>query len=61
MSTHPALQVTTSDLLFLSGGWRALATNFLGRKRLYYTEPMAGRFEASARSNLSNEIRALSA
>ena len=33
--------------------------NFLGRGRLYFTGPLAERFEARARSNLSNEIRAL--
>lgn len=33
---------------------------FLGRERLYYTEPLADCFEARARINLSNEIRALS-
>jgi len=35
-------------------------TSFLRRERLYYTEPLAGRFEARARRNLSNEIRLLS-
>ena|SRR3712207_263665 len=35
-------------------------TNFLARERLFYTEPLAARFEARARNNLSNEIRALS-
>ena len=34
-------------------------TNFLRRERLYYTEPLAERFEARARRNLSNEIRVL--
>lgn len=34
-------------------------TSFLGRERLYYTEPLAERFEARDRSNLSNEIREL--
>jgi predicted metal-dependent HD superfamily phosphohydrolase len=35
-------------------------TNFLRRERLYYTGPLAERFEARARRNLSNEIRVLS-
>lgn len=35
-------------------------TNFLGRARLYFTEPLAERFETQARRNLSDEIRALS-
>lgn len=35
-------------------------TNFLARERLFYTEPLAARFESRARNNLSNEIRALS-
>lgn len=35
-------------------------TNFLRRERLYYTEPLAERFDARARSNLSKEVRALS-
>ena len=34
-------------------------TNSLGRERLFYTEPLAARFEARAGSNLSNEILAL--
>ncbi|HEX8151356.1 MAG TPA: hypothetical protein VF591_29515 [Pyrinomonadaceae bacterium] len=35
-------------------------TNFLRRERLYYTDPLAERFEARARRNLSHEIQALS-
>lgn len=35
-------------------------TNFLRRDRLYYTEPLAERFEARARRNLSDEITRLS-
>jgi predicted metal-dependent HD superfamily phosphohydrolase len=35
-------------------------THFLRRERLYFTEPLAERFEARARHNLSNEIRSLS-
>lgn len=35
-------------------------TNFMRRGRLYYTEPMAERFEARARRNLSAEVSALS-
>jgi predicted metal-dependent HD superfamily phosphohydrolase len=47
------------DAAYREGRLKVL-TNFLGRERLYYTEPLAVRFEARARSNLSNEIRALS-
>ena len=35
-------------------------TNFLRRARLYYTKTMAGRCEAQARRNLSDEIQTLS-
>lgn len=35
-------------------------TSFLRRERLYYTDPLAERLEATARRNLSNEISALS-
>jgi predicted metal-dependent HD superfamily phosphohydrolase len=35
-------------------------TNFLRRERLYYTDLLAERFDARARSNLSKEIKALS-
>lgn len=34
--------------------------HFLRREHLYYTEPLAERFEAKARRNLSNEIQTLS-
>lgn len=34
-------------------------TNFLGRARLYFTEPLAERFETRARRNLSGEVRTL--
>ena len=46
------------DAAYREGRLKVL-TNFLGRERLFYTEPMAVRFEARARRNLSNEIRAL--
>ena len=46
------------DAAYREGRLKVL-TNFLGRGRLYFTEPLADRFEARARSNLSNEIRAL--
>lgn len=36
-------------------------TSFLRRERLYHIEPMAERFEAQARRNLSDEVQALSA
>jgi predicted metal-dependent HD superfamily phosphohydrolase len=47
------------DAAYREGRLKVL-TSFLGRDRLYYTGPMAERFEARARSNLSNEIRTLS-
>jgi len=46
------------DAAYREGRLKVL-TNFLGRERLYYTEPLAARFEARARINLTNEIRAL--
>jgi len=46
------------EAAYREGRLRVL-TNFLGRERLYYTGPLAERLEARARSNLSNEIRAL--
>ena len=46
------------DAAYREGRLKVL-TNFLGRGRLYFTGPLADRFEARARSNLSNEIRAL--
>ena len=46
------------DAAFREGRLKVL-TNFLGRERLYFTEALAARFEARARINLSNEIRAL--
>jgi predicted metal-dependent HD superfamily phosphohydrolase len=47
------------DAAYREGRLKVL-TSFLGRERLYYTGPMAERFEARARSNMSNEIRTLS-
>lgn len=46
------------DAAYREGRLKVL-TNFLGRERLFYTEPLAELFEARARSNLSNEIRSL--
>lgn len=46
------------DAAYREGRLKVL-TNFLRRDRLYFTAPLAGRFEARARNNLSNEIRAL--
>ncbi|HWS56634.1 MAG TPA: hypothetical protein VN228_21035 [Pyrinomonadaceae bacterium] len=47
------------DAAYREGRLKVL-TNFLPRERLYYTGPLAARFEARARSNLSKEIKALS-
>lgn len=47
------------DAAYREGRLKVLAS-FLGRERLYYTEPLARRFAARARSNMSNEIRTLS-
>jgi predicted metal-dependent HD superfamily phosphohydrolase len=48
------------DAAYREGRLKVL-TSFLRRERLYYTGPLAERFEARARSNLSNEVRVLSA
>lgn len=48
-----------TDAEYREGRLKVLKS-FLGRRRLFYTEPLTERFEAQARSNLSNEIRALS-
>ena len=46
------------DAAYREGRLKVL-TSFLGRERLYYTGPVAERFEARARSNMANEIRTL--
>jgi predicted metal-dependent HD superfamily phosphohydrolase len=48
------------EAAYREGRLRVL-TNFLRRGRLYYTEAIAGRLDARARRNLSDEIRRLSA
>lgn len=47
------------DAAYREGRLKVL-TNFLGRARLFYTEPLADRFEARARLNLLDEVGALS-
>jgi predicted metal-dependent HD superfamily phosphohydrolase len=47
------------DAAYREGRLKVL-TSFLGRERLYYTEPMAECFDVRARSNMSNEIKTLS-
>lgn len=47
------------DAAYREGRLKVL-NSFLARERLYFTEPLAERFEARARSNMSNEMRILS-
>jgi len=47
------------DVLYREGRMRIL-NDFLGRERIYHTEEIKANYEAQARHNIAEEIKALS-